>query len=126
MKNLIKKKREQAQLRQRRVRSRLQGTAVCPRLTIKRSAKHIYAQLVDDDHHRTIIASSDHELPGDKIGRRAAAEAVGRILGEKAKAAGIKKFVMDRGPYRFHGRVAALTQAAIEICSSAKEERIYE
>ncbi len=86
------------------------------RLSVFRSSKHIYAQVIDDDAGRTLASASsvDPQLRGDlKTGAdKAAAEAVGKLLGERAKAAGVEKVVFDRGGYRYHGRVQALADGA--------------
>ena len=89
-----------------------------PRLSVFRSGKHIYAQVIDDDAGRTLVAAStvDRALRGElKNGAdRTAAGEVGKLLAERAKAAGIEKVVFDRGGYRYHGRVRALADAARE------------
>ncbi len=104
--------------RQRRVRNRLSGTAERPRLAVFRSSKHIYAQMVNDESGATIVSASslDTELrPQIKYGgNKAAAAAVGRAVAERAKKAGIDKVCFDRRSYKYHGRVAALAQAARE------------
>jgi large subunit ribosomal protein L18 len=104
--------------RRRRVRKRVRGTPQRPRLTVFRSLKHIYAQLVDDLSGRTLAAAStaDSEL-GKKAGyggNRSAATLVGKTLAERALAVGIKQAAFDRGHCRFHGRVAALAEGARE------------
>ncbi|MEK7105699.1 MAG: 50S ribosomal protein L18 [Patescibacteria group bacterium] len=110
MKNVMKEKRMKALRRAKRVRARVRGTAECPRLTIKRSAKHIYAQLINDEIGKTLAAASDMKMK--KAGKPLeVATAVGTELGEKAKAAGVKRAVVDRGSYRYHGRVKALAEA---------------
>jgi large subunit ribosomal protein L18 len=87
-----------------------------PRLTVFRSSKHIYAQVIDDRVGRTLVAAStlDGNLrPQLKTGAdRAAAEQVGKLLAERAKAAGVETVVFDRGAYRYHGRIKALAEAA--------------
>jgi len=112
---------ERARVQQRtrrawRVRKRIRGTAQRPRLTVFRSHKHIAAQLIDDQSGRTLAAAStsEGELRGQVKygGNRTAAEAVGRTLAERALAAGVKQVAFDRGPFQYHGRVAALADAA--------------
>ena len=99
-----------------RVRRNVRGTAARPRLCVFRSAKHIYAQLIDDDRGTTLASASD--LGGIEIGdddgdgKTARAAAVGRALAERAKDAGVERVVFDRGGYRYHGRVRALAEAA--------------
>ena len=100
----------------RRIRHRVAGTPERPRLCVFRSLKHIYAQVIDDVHGRTLVAaSSDGEGSGLATGGNlAAAKAVGRLIAERAKAKGIQKVVFDRGGYLYHGRVKALAEAARE------------
>jgi large subunit ribosomal protein L18 len=105
--------------RQTRVRHRVALAANGrPRLTVHRSSKHIYAQVIDDDRGHTLAAASslDKTLREQlKTGAdKAAATAVGKLLAERAKAAGVTAVVFDRGGYIFHGRVKALADAARE------------
>jgi large subunit ribosomal protein L18 len=105
--------------RQQRVRHRvmLVGNGR-PRLSVFRSSRHIYAQIIDDAAGRTLAAASslEKDVRGDlKTGAdKAAAAAVGKLIAERAKAAGIATVVFDRGGYLFHGRVKALADAARE------------
>jgi large subunit ribosomal protein L18 len=110
------KTRRRARVRRHaRVRAKISGTAERPRLAVYRSNRHIYAQLVDDDAARTLIAASDRELEsGKESGKTAPAKAVGELLAERAKSAGIERVVFDRGGRLFHGRVAALADGARE------------
>ena len=110
------KKRELRVRRHARVRKHIAGTSERPRLAVFRSARHISAQVVDDTSGRTLAAASTVEsgLRSSPGGNVTAAGAVGRLLAERAKAAGITKVVFDRGGYRYHGRVAALADAARE------------
>jgi large subunit ribosomal protein L18 len=103
--------------RRRRTRSALRKRAQDrPRLSVFRSSKHIYAQLIDDGAGRTLATAStiDKGLREQiKTGAdRSAAEQVGRLLAERAKAAGVEMVVFDRGGYRYHGRVKALADGA--------------
>jgi large subunit ribosomal protein L18 len=105
------------QLRRRRhVRGNIVGTAERPRLTVFRSSKHIYAQLIDDLNGATLAAASSRTPDLRKSvaygGNVKAAEAVGGLLAEAAKAKGISKAAFDRGHYRYHGRIKALADAA--------------
>ena len=97
-----------------RVRNNLLGTPEQPRLSVHRSNLHIYAQLIDDENGITVVAvasnGKDMKLPYG--GNIKAAEAVGTKLAEKAKAKGVTLAQLDRGHYRFHGRIAALARAA--------------
>lgn len=96
-----------------RVRKKLSGTAQRPRLAVFRSAKHIYAQVIDDETGHTLVsASSLGSTSGG--GNKAAAAAVGKLLGERATSANINAVVFDRGGFKYHGRVAALADAARE------------
>jgi large subunit ribosomal protein L18 len=102
--------------RHRRVRKKVRGSADRPRLAVFRSNKHISAQVIDDLSGRTIAAASTTEadLRGSATGNVDAATEVGRLVGERAKAAGVDRVVFDRGGFLYHGRVAALAQAARE------------
>ena len=104
--------------RKKRVRKRIRGTAERPRLTVFRSLKNVYAQLIDDDAGRTLVEAStrSNELQGSLGygGNVSAATRVGKLLAERAVGQGIKRATFDRNGYRFHGRVKALTEAARE------------
>ena len=102
--------------RHRRVRQKVSGTAERPRLAVFRSNRHIVAQVIDDTAGRTLAAASTVEpsLRAEKTGNVEAAAAVGRLVAERARAEGITKVVFDRGASRYHGRVAALAEAARE------------
>jgi len=108
------------QRRHSRVRRKVAGTAGRPRLAVFRSLRHISAQLVDDDSGRTLAAASTVELElRDALGSGgggnvSAAQAVGRLVASRAKAAGVTAVVFDRGGFAYHGRVAALADAARE------------
>jgi large subunit ribosomal protein L18 len=104
--------REQRLRRALRVRKAVRGDADRPRLSVFRSHKHIYAQLIDDAVGRTLCASSSRVICGAYGGRVEHAKQVGTDLAEKAKALSIGKVRFDRGRYRFHGRVKALAEAA--------------
>jgi large subunit ribosomal protein L18 len=100
--------------RHARVRRRVHGSAERPRLAVFRSNKHISAQLIDDDAGRTLAAASstEGELRGTPGGNIDAATRVGGLVASRAKAAGITSVVFDRGGFAYHGRVAALADAA--------------
>ena len=115
----IAKMRREARLRRhRRVRKKIRGTPMRPRLAVFRSSKHIYAQLIDDVAGETLVAASTltPELRDalESTSTVAGAGAVGRYLAEKAVEKDIHIAVLDRGGYRYHGRVAALADAARE------------
>jgi len=92
--------------RHQRVRARVSGTATCPRVAVFRSLRYIYAQAIDDNAGKTLLAASDHKTKAKS--RVASAQVVGVKLGELIKAKGIEKIVFDRGGFRYHGRVKAL------------------
>ncbi len=100
----------------RRVRRRVRGTAQRPRLAVFRSLRHVYAQLIDDQTGRTAASASSVDpefLKQLKTGGNiAAAKLVGKLIGERARAAGHTQAVFDRGGYQYHGRVKALAEAA--------------
>ncbi len=101
--------------RRKRIRAKISGTAACPRLSVFRSSKHIYAQLIDDVAGKTLCSASTMEKGFEGFGGNAeAAKKVGLALAEKAKAAGIDDVVFDRSGYVYHGRVAALAEGARE------------
>jgi large subunit ribosomal protein L18 len=95
-----------------RVRKKIAGSEVRPRLAVYRSNRHIYAQLIDDVQARTLAAASDREVEGGT--KTEAAKAVGELLAERAKQAGIERAVFDRGGRLYHGRVAAVAEGARE------------
>lgn len=111
--NLQKIKQQKRTLRHSRVRSVVNGTAQRPRLSVFRSAQHIYAQLIDDTTGRTLAAASSLEVK-DAGKKSDASTAVGTLIGQKAKQAGVTAVVFDRGGYKYHGRVKALADAARE------------
>ncbi|RMG82496.1 MAG: 50S ribosomal protein L18 [Bacteroidetes bacterium] len=97
----------------RRIRKKIHGTAERPRLSVYRSNKEIYAQLIDDVAQKVITGASSLKLDKKGTKTEVAAE-VGKLIAEKAKAAGIEKVVFDRNGYLYHGRVKALADAARE------------
>jgi large subunit ribosomal protein L18 len=99
-----------------RVRKKVTGSTARPRLVVFRSTRHIYVQVVDDLASRTLVSAStlDDGVRGSDGDKKVLAAAVGRLIAERAKAAGIDKVVFDRGGYRYHGRIAALADAARE------------
>ena len=103
--------------RRRRVRTALRSRASGkPRLSVHRSGRHIYAQVIDDSAGKTVAAAStlDKDLKGKTGATRDGAAAVGKAVAERAKAAGVSRVVFDRGGFLFHGRVKALADAARE------------
>ena len=106
------------QKRHQAIRVKISGTTEFPRLAVYRSTKHIYAQLIDDEKHVTVCSASsvDKDLK-EKLahgGNIEAAKVVGEAIAKKAKAAGIECVVFDRGGFLYHGRIAALADAARE------------
>lgn len=112
----IQEKRQARERRHRRVRRVVRGTAERPRLTVYKSLRHIYAQIVNDDLGRTLVAAStlsrDLPRPADRVKKVELAKAVGTLVADRALAAQIQAVVFDRGGYPFHGRVKALASAA--------------
>jgi large subunit ribosomal protein L18 len=121
-------KTEKKQIRSRiheRIRGKLRGTAERPRLAVFRSVAHIYAQVIDDNQGRTLVAASSLDkaaagkpAKGSKAkagkagGNIAAAKTIGKLVADRAKEKGITKVVFDRGGYQYHGRIKALADAA--------------
>ena len=101
--------------RHHRIRKTVTGTPARPRLVVFRSSRHISAQVVDDSEGRTLASASTQQAGvADGLTGVAAASVVGRLVAERARDAGVQTVIFDRGGYRFHGRVAALAEAARE------------
>ena len=102
--------------RHARIRLHLAGTEARPRLAVFRSLNHIYAQVIDDTSGKTLVAAStvEKELKGSKTTKSEEAATVGRLVAERAKAAGIERVVFDRAGFRYHGRIKSLADAARE------------
>lgn len=114
---MANKTRQLAARRRLRVRNRLRKVAGGrPRLSVFRSGKNIYAQVIDDSQSRTLAAASTLEKALDAKGKLnvETAAAVGKLVAERAREAGVEEVIFDRGPYLFHGRVKALADAARE------------
>jgi large subunit ribosomal protein L18 len=111
-----KQKRDARIRRHRRVRKQVRGNAARPRLAVFRSNRHISAQVIDDVSGKTLAAAStvEADLRGAATGNKDAATRVGQLVAERAKAAGVEKVVFDRGGFLYHGRVAAVADAARE------------
>ncbi len=114
-----KTKRASRQARHRRVRKKISGTPERPRLSVFRSAKHIYVQVIDDVHAVTLASVSTlskdfRERAGDDKGRLAASQWAGQEIAKKSKDKGIGRAIFDRGGYKYHGRVKAVADAARE------------
>ncbi len=107
------------QRRHLRVRAKVSGSPERPRLNVYRSSAHIYAQLIDDAAHATLVSASDLEADfasrlSDEPTKTDKAKAVGQLIGERAKALGVSAVVFDRGGYKYHGRVKAVADGARE------------
>jgi large subunit ribosomal protein L18 len=100
--------------RRRRVRARIRGSAERPRLSVYRSNRGVFAQLIDDDAGRTVASVSWTEDELRKLGSMEQAKRAGELLAERGKGAGVETCVFDRGGYRFHGRVAQVAEGARE------------
>jgi len=100
--------------RHNRVRARAIGTPERPRLNVFRSLNHIYAQVIDDSEGRTLVAASTLDKSVGDSPKIEQAKAVGKLVAERAKAAGLNKVVFDRGGYLYHGRIKALAEGARE------------
>jgi large subunit ribosomal protein L18 len=117
--NRMKAKRERRERAHNRVRTRVRGNAERPRLSVYKSLRFIYAQVIDDDRGVTLAAASSadpeiREAVGTSTCSKAAAKLVGETVARRAKEKGIDKVVFDRGGYVYHGRVAAIAEAARE------------
>jgi large subunit ribosomal protein L18 len=113
---IIKDRRAPRDKRHYRLRRWVRGTAARPRLAVFRSLNHMYAQIVDDETGRTLAAadsrSKEFRAAQPRGGNVAAAKAVGELLAQRAKAAGVQQVIFDRGGFKYHGRVKALADAA--------------
>lgn len=112
------KTRELRKRRHRRLRNKITGTPERPRLNVFRSIDHIYAQVIDDESGKTLVSAStvDKTLRGELAGKnkKDQAKVIGQSVAERAKEAGIKTVVFDRGGYLYHGRIQALAEGARE------------
>lgn len=108
-----KTKRQKRIIRHRRVRAKIFGTPERPRLSVFRSRKHVFLQVIDDAAGRTMVSASSQEIKDGK-GKTSAASAAAKLLAARAQKAGIREVVFDRGGYKFHGRVKAAAEAAAE------------
>jgi len=101
--------------RHRRVRKKVTGTAERPRLAVFRSNKHVYAQVIDDVSGRTVVSASTVEQSFEGATATVdAAKKIGKLVGERAKGAGVESVVLDRGGFHYHGRVAGVADGARE------------
>ena len=104
------------QIRHKRVRAKIFGTRQKPRLSVYRSNKHLFLQLIDDESGKTILSVSDRELKSKKkdVKKSDRAYEAGKLLADRAKAKKIEKAVFDRGGYKYHGRVRRVAEGARE------------
>ncbi len=114
----INPKTKARQRRKQRIRKHVSGTAQRPRLVVFRSNRHIYAQVIDDDRGVTLASAGSlspeiREIP-DLKGKKAVAQAVGRLIAQRAKSQGVNTVAFDRGGFLYHGRVRALAEGARE------------
>lgn len=118
MKDRIKIKKEKQKRRHKRVRAKVEGTTICPRLSVFRSSKHIYVQLIDDERGQTLAAVSDLEFKDkkeEKIKKKSEiAYQIGQLIAKKAGEKKIKKVIFDRDGYKYHGRIKAVAEGARE------------
>jgi len=108
-------KKERREIRHLRIRRKIRGSDDRPRLSVYRSASHIYAQIIDDIKGVTLVAASSRDevgASGDRSGKVGVSSAVGKLLAERAKVKGISLVSFDRGGYLYHGRVRALAEGA--------------
>lgn len=106
---------QKRQIRHRRVRAKIFGTTARPRLSVYRSNKHLFLQLIDDDQGKTLVSVSDRHLKSKKkLTKSDLAYEAGKALAKKAAEAGIKKAIFDRGGYKYHGRVEKIANGARE------------
>jgi len=112
--NAQKQKTQRRNRRRRGIRKRVIGTPDQPRLSVYRSGKHIYAQVIDDLNGQTLVAASSVQAKMEHGGNLDAAKQIGAAVAERAKSAGIQNVAFDRNGFRYHGRVKALADAARE------------
>lgn len=111
--NIQKRKRKLIERRVRRVRARIRGTESRPRLSVKRTLSHMYAQIIDDDAHQTLVSATDADVQKkNNMTKTDLAAAVGTLIAERAKEKKITTVVFDRRDKRYHGRVRALADGA--------------
>ncbi len=112
--SIMEKKKRAGERRATRVRGKVRGTPERPRLSVFRSNRGIWAQVIDDQNGRTLASAGSANVGGDGLAKKEVAAKVGALIAERAKAAGIERVVFDRGSYLYHGRVKALADGARE------------
>ncbi len=106
---------QKRKIRHKRVRAKISGTLQKPRLSVYRSNKHLFLQLIDDEKNKTLLSVSDREFKSKKKTKKSdSAYEAGKLLAKKAKEKNIKKAVFDRGGYQYHGRVRRVAEGARE------------
>lgn len=111
----MQEKQEKRYKRHKRVRAKVKGTAICPRLFVFRSNRHTYVQLVDDEVGKTLVSASDYEIKHSRgLPKMELAKQIGIAVAKKALAKNIEKVVFDRSGYKYHGRVKAVAEGARE------------
>ena len=112
---MIKNNKKQRERRKKRVRAKIYGNLEKPRLSVFRSLKHIYAQLINDDKGETLVSASDLDFKKDKkIMKKDLAREIGKLVASKAKEKNISQVVFDRSSFKYHGRVKELAEGARE------------
>lgn len=115
MQNKPKIKKEKRMMRRRRIRAKIKGVKERPRISVFRSNRHIYAQLIDDGKAKTLVSASDKEIKTTKASKKIdLAKEVGKLLAKKAAEQKIKKAVFSREGYKFHGRIKEVAEGARE------------
>lgn len=112
--NKVKKTKARELRRKNRVRAKISGTANRPRLSVFRSNRGLYLQIIDDTIGKTLVSAHTKEIKDNKLNKIDLAKALGLIIADKALAKGIKEIVFDRSAYRYHGRVKAVADSARE------------
>jgi len=114
-KNLQKVKQERKERRHKRIRAKIFGTFQKPRLSVFRSLKHIYVQLINDEKGKTLVMASDQDLESRKEkSKKEMAKEVGKLIAKRALEKKINQVVFDRGSYKYHGRIRALAEGVKE------------
>jgi len=110
----LQPKKQAKERRRKRVRAKVIGTKICPRLNVFRSLKHIYVQIIDDTAGITLVSASDKELKSKKAKNLDLAKEVGKLIAKRAIEKKITKVIFDRAGYKYHGRVKAVAEGARE------------
>ncbi len=115
LKKILKEKRKRRERRKRRIRAKVFGTKERPRLSVFKSLRHLWVQVIDDESSRTLVSASSKEIKtSKKMSKKKKAFEVGKLIAERCLKMGIEKIVFDRGGYKYHGRIKALAQGARE------------